>query len=84
MIFRLRQFQADSIACARLRFLGIDLCKFRLQKAGLVTAEISAYIGFASLLQQVGITVGILILLLACYFLSTWLLFAPYIPAPPF
>ena len=40
-----------------------------------ISAEISAYIGFASLLQQVGITVGILILLLVCYFLSTWLLF---------
>ena len=40
-----------------------------------ISAEISAYIGFASLLQQVGITVGILVLLLACYFLSTWLLF---------
>ena len=40
-----------------------------------VSAEISAYIGFAALLSQIGMTVGILLLLLICYFLTTWILF---------
>ena len=40
-----------------------------------VSAEISAYIGFEALLRQMGITIGILVLLLVCYFLSTWILF---------
>lgn len=40
-----------------------------------VSAEISAYIRFDALLRQIGATAGILVLLLACYFLSTWLLF---------
>lgn len=40
-----------------------------------IEAEISAYIGFDALLLQIGATAGILALLLACYFLSTWLLF---------
>lgn len=40
-----------------------------------VSAEISAYIGFGALMQQVAIIVGIFALLLSCYFLSTWLLF---------
>ena len=39
-----------------------------------VSAEISAYIGFGTLAVQIGVTVGILVLLL-CYFISTWLLF---------
>lgn len=41
----------------------------------IVSAEISAYIGFGTLLLQVGTTVGILAGLLVCYFLSTWILF---------
>lgn len=40
-----------------------------------VSAEISAYIGFGTLMAQIGITGGILFLLLICYFISTWLLF---------
>lgn len=40
-----------------------------------ISAEISAYIGLSSLFLQVGITVGILALLLLCYFISTWILF---------
>ncbi len=40
-----------------------------------ISAEISAYIGFTTLLLQIGMTVGILVLLLICYFLSTWIIF---------
>lgn len=40
-----------------------------------VSAEISAYIGFGTLMLQIGITTGILVLLLICYFISTWILF---------
>ena len=40
-----------------------------------VSAEISAYIGCGALMRQIGIIVGIVALLLSCYFLSTWLLF---------
>ncbi|MDE6891155.1 MAG: ABC transporter permease, partial [Lachnospiraceae bacterium] len=40
-----------------------------------ISAEIAAYIGLASLLQQAGATAGILLLLLICYFISTWILF---------
>ena len=40
-----------------------------------VSAEISAYIGFGTLMIQIGITAGILALLLLCYFISTWILF---------
>lgn len=40
-----------------------------------VSAEISAYIGFGALMLQMGMTVGILVLLLICYFISTWILF---------
>lgn len=40
-----------------------------------VSAEISAYIGFGTLILQIGITTGILVLLLICYFISTWILF---------
>lgn len=38
-------------------------------------AEISAYIGFGTLMLQIGITIGVLVLLLICYFISTWVLF---------
>lgn len=41
----------------------------------MVSAEISAYIGFGALMVQIGIAVGILVFLLLCYFLSTWILF---------
>lgn len=40
-----------------------------------ISAEISAYIGLEVLIPQIGITVGILALLLICYFISTWLMF---------
>lgn len=40
-----------------------------------ISAEIAAYIGMTALLWQVGITAGILALLLICYFISTWILF---------
>ena len=40
-----------------------------------VSAEISAYIGFGALMLQIGTTIGILVLLLICYFVSTWILF---------
>ena len=40
-----------------------------------VSAEISAYIGFGTLMLQIGTTIGILVLLLICYFISTWILF---------
>lgn len=40
-----------------------------------ISTEIVAYIGFAVLLKQVGIIVGILVSLLMCYFISTWMLF---------
>lgn len=41
----------------------------------IISAEISAYIGFGKLMLQIGITMGILIILLICYFISTWILF---------
>lgn len=40
-----------------------------------ISAEISAYIGFSTLLLQMGSTAGILALLLICYFISTWIIF---------
>lgn len=39
-----------------------------------ISAEISAYIGFGTLMLQIGFTTGILVLLLICYFMSTWIL----------
>ena len=40
-----------------------------------ISAQISAYIGIGALLTQVGAIVCILVLLLICYFISTWILF---------
>lgn len=40
-----------------------------------ISAEISVYIGFDTLMIQIGATVGILMILLFCYFLSTWIIF---------
>lgn len=40
-----------------------------------ISAEISAYVDTSTLLLQLGSTITILILLLLCYFLSTWILF---------
>ena len=40
-----------------------------------ISAELSAYISFGALLTQVSITVSILVFLLVCYFISTWILF---------
>lgn len=40
-----------------------------------VSAEISAYIGFGTLMLQIGMTVGVFLLLLICYFISAWILF---------
>lgn len=42
---------------------------------GMVATQISVYIGMGTLLAQVGATVGILAVLLVCYFISTWILF---------
>ena len=41
-----------------------------------VSNEIASYIRFDKLLLQVGITVAVLILLLVCYYISTWILFS--------
>lgn len=38
-------------------------------------SEIRAYIGFAELAGQIGVTLAVLAVLLLCYFVSTWLLF---------
>ncbi len=40
-----------------------------------ISAEISAYIGFTALMLQIGAAVGILAILLLCYFISTWVIF---------
>ena len=40
-----------------------------------ISAEVSAYIGFTTLMLQIGVTVGILVILLFCYFISTWVIF---------
>lgn len=40
-----------------------------------ISAEVSAYIGVDSLLRSMGATAGILLLLLICYYLGTWVLF---------
>ncbi|MDE6844250.1 MAG: ABC transporter permease [Lachnospiraceae bacterium] len=40
-----------------------------------VSAQISAYIGFGTLMMQILVTGGVLVLLLLCYFISTWILF---------
>lgn len=40
-----------------------------------IKAQIAAYIGFDTLFTQVAFTAGILLLLLICYFISTWILF---------
>ena len=40
-----------------------------------ISTEISAYIGLGTLILQIGATVGILAILLVCYFISTWILF---------
>lgn len=49
----------------------------------IVSAEVAAYIGLSALMAQVTVTVGILVLLMACYFLSTWLLFRKAIGTAP-
>lgn len=40
-----------------------------------ISAQIAAYIGISALLEQLAVTSGILMLLLICYFISTWILF---------
>lgn len=40
-----------------------------------VSVQISAYIGFGRLMMQILMTGGVLVLLLCCYFVSTWILF---------
>lgn len=40
-----------------------------------VSAQITAYIGFGTLLAQIAMTGSILLALLGCYFISTWILF---------
>lgn len=46
-----------------------------LKRTDFISAEISAYIGLTALMLQIGATVGILAILLLCYFISTWILF---------
>lgn len=41
----------------------------------MISAQISAYIGFGVLLTQVGMMACVFALLLICYFVSTWILF---------
>lgn len=41
----------------------------------MISAQISAYVGWETLLVQVGIMAGILGILLGCYFVSTWMMF---------
>lgn len=41
----------------------------------MVSVEISAYIGYTVLWTQIGAVIGILGILLLCYFISTWLMF---------
>lgn len=41
----------------------------------MISAQLVAYVGYKTLLMQVGITTGILVLLFLCYFTSTWILF---------
>lgn len=41
----------------------------------MILTEISAYLGFGVLMAHVGVITGILVLLLLCYFISTWILF---------
>ena len=48
-----------------------------------VSAEIAAYIGLGALMAQIAVTAGILVLLLICYFLSTWLLFRKAVGTVP-
>lgn len=48
-----------------------------------VSAEIAAYIGLGALMAQIAVTAGILVLLLICYFLSTWLLFRKAVGTMP-
>lgn len=40
-----------------------------------VSVQISAYIGFGTLSAQIAMVGGVLVLLLCCYFVSTWVLF---------
>ena len=40
-----------------------------------ISVQISAYIGIGALLAQVGAMICILVILLICYFISTWILF---------
>ena len=44
-----------------------------------ITVQISAYIGWHVLLQQVAVMTGILGALLICYFMITYILFKPVI-----
>ena len=41
----------------------------------MISEQIAAYVGWGTLLSQVGIMVCILGILLGCYFVSTWMLF---------
>lgn len=40
-----------------------------------ISAQVAAYIGREDLIGQLALTAGILLLLLICYFISTWILF---------
>lgn len=54
-------------------FVSIAFLAYFIQS---ISAEISAYIGYEILLKQIFTTGGILLLLLICYFISTWILFS--------
>ncbi len=48
-----------------------------------ISAEIAAYIGFSALYLLSSVTAGILVMLLVCYFLSTWILFQRAVGSRP-
>ena len=54
-------------------FVSIAFLAYFIQS---ISAEISAYLGYGILLKQIFTTGGILLLLLICYFISTWILFS--------
>lgn len=48
---------------------------FLIYFIGTVAAQVDAYIGFAELIRQIGVTAFVLLILLGCYFGTTWILF---------
>lgn len=62
------------IIVALLMSVLITLCFFQT-----IAVQITAYVGWNALLQQVAVMAGILGVLLACYFIVTYILFRPAI-----